>query len=271
MARTQTRLAMLQVPPGMEKAFVEPDDPPTPGSLATRFFSMESGDLLDAMGLSGMAVMCGSDKDFRYLILVALQSFTLQYTILYALFKIIWRTMIANEERRLREHEEGPQEMSWMLYIILFVAIHLHFLSCFGDIPFALNILLRIRDIHDTPKELTIAAPIFFIDALLTPLLQLIIGALFVVTSPTAVDVLLNSCAVAFISNIDDWILTLMYRMKTLSGDKSDVEVYIPHNPGFSKMMELLVVVCPILPCIFSMSMIRLGEFLGIAPSGSGQ
>merc|ERR1712232_87748 len=103
------------------------------------------------------------------------------------------------------------------MYIILFAAVHLHFLSCFGDIPFSLNILLRIRDIHDTPKELLIAAPIFFIDALVTPILQLFVGALFVCTSATAIDVLLNCCAVAFISNIDNWILGLLKNMKLLA------------------------------------------------------
>merc|ERR1740138_792049 len=160
--------------------------------------------------------------------------------------------------------------MGWKMYIILFAAVHLHFLSCFGDIPFSLNILLRIRDIHDTPKELVIAAPIFFIDALVTPMLQLVIGALFVCTSGCAVDVLMNSCAVAFISNIDNWILTLLRHMKILSGVLEEVTVHVPYNAGFSKFMERTVVIFPIVPVVFTASMIRWGETLGITPHGSG-
>jgi hypothetical protein len=257
---------MMALPPGQEKAFVEPVEPPSPGSLETRFFGMDGSDLIDTMGLSGMSVMCSSDKDFRQLVCVAAQSFTLQYTILFAFTQVIRKKMDENE-RRL---DNGPHEMSWMLYFLLFVAVHLHFLSCFGDIPFALNILLRIRDIHDTPKELLIAAPIFFVDALVTPTLQLLIGALFVCTSETAVDVLMNSCAVAFISNIDNWILSLLGHMKILSGDQSGVTVHIPYNARFSRIMEMTVVICPILPFIFTGIMIRWGENLGITPSGSG-
>merc|ERR1719356_759373 len=96
--------------------------------------------------------------------------------------------------------KEEKEDMGWMIYFLLFAAVHLHFISCLGDLPFSLNILMRIRDIHDTPKELIISLPIFIVDALITPISQLVIGALFICTSPTALDVLLNSCAVAFIS-----------------------------------------------------------------------
>jgi hypothetical protein len=266
-ARSMTS-RMLEAPPGQEKAFVEPSKPPTPGSLETRFFTMESGDLLDTMGLSGMSIMCANDHDFRQLICVAAQSFVLQYTILYAFSQVIIKKMEENHERRLQGDDSG--EMTWMLYFLLFVAVHLHFLSCFGDIPFSLNILLRIRDIHDTPKELLIAAPIFFIDALVTPMLQLVIGALFVCTSGCAVDVLLNSCAVAFISNIDNWILTLLRHMKILSGVLEEVTVHVPYNAKFSSFMEMTVVICPVMPVVFTASMIRWGETLGITPHGSG-
>merc|ERR1719284_1827604 len=152
----------------------------------------------------------------------------------------------------------------------LFCAMMIHFLGCFGDIPFSLNILLRITDIHDSPKELTIALPIFFVDAIVTPILQLFIGALFISTSITAVDVLLNSCGVNFIANIDNWILGLLKNMKTLSGDHTEYVVHIPYNRKFSKVMEFTVCVLPIIPVIFAYCMIWWAQHLGITPHDYG-
>lgn len=267
------RSQMMGVPIGQEKAWVEPTTPPEPGDVESRFFSMDGGELLDTMGLSGMSIMCSNDKDFRQLVCIALQSFTLQYTMLYATFNVIRRQIAANKEKELLIDDndfEEPLPMTWMLYFLMFAAIHVHFLNCMGDVPFSLNILLRIRDIHDTPKELIIAAPIFFIDALVTPTLQLVIGAVFLCSSASAIDVLLNSCAVCFFSTIDNMILTLLRHMKILSGEREEITVHLPFNKGFSKFMEATVCVFPIIPIIFTSLMIKFGESLGITPAGSG-
>lgn len=253
---------------GHLKAFLEKEDAAGPDDVGYRFFAMESEDLLSTMGLSGMSLMCGCDKDFAQMICLALQSFSLQYIILYQFIHKIETVSAKNTQLKAQMQEDGhePNEMSWLLYCVFFVSIHLHFLSCFGDVPFSLNVLLRIRDIHDTPKELFMAAPIFFIDALVTPLTQLFVGALFICTSETSVDVILNSCAVAFIANIDNWILTLLRHMKTLSGVHDGMVVHVPYNKHFSQVMEQTVCVIPILPVIFTALMIQAGIYLNLPP-----
>lgn len=249
---------------GNPKAWIEKEDEPEPDSIDGQFFRMETADLIETMGISGMSLICRSNNDFFELIMIAIQSFLLQYTILFQFANVTYQAYVRAQETRTGE--ELP--LSWMQYAIFFVCIHLHFLSCMGDIPFSLNILLHISDIHDTPKELLLAAPIFFTDAIITPILQLIIGAIFMCTSNDAVEVLMNSCAVAFISNIDNWILTLLRHMKTLSGSRQGITVHVPFNEKFSKFMEYAVCVVPVLPILFSIIILEIGRIENLLPEG---
>merc|ERR1712224_1187169 len=100
--------------------------------------------------------------------------------------------------------------------------------------------------------EALLVAPIFFIDAILTPTVTLIIGSLFLCTSDTVLGVLLNSCAVAFISNIDNWILMLHQKMKKLGGYPNDKTVHLPYMERSNKCLEWAICICPILPASFA-------------------
>merc|ERR1719436_1190120 len=94
-----------------------------------------------------------------------------------------------------------------------------------NDLPFACSILKHIGELHDG-KHLMVAMPTFMLDGLIIPFTSLFIGAFYLCTSLTVSDVILNSCAVAFISNIDNWILALGEKLNTAAppADETDEE-----------------------------------------------
>merc|ERR1711937_933269 len=58
----------------------------------------------------------------------------------------------------------------------------------------------------------------FSMDAFVIPLTTLVLGALYLCTSQTPIDVILNSCAVAFVTSIDNYMLGMYYRQFRMQG-----------------------------------------------------
>jgi len=89
---------------------------------------------------------------------------------------------------------------------------------------------------------------------------QLFIGALFLCTSVTVVDVIMNSCAVSYISTIDNMILTLRKSMNDLALDPDEFDdITFPVDPAIIKALNKALVVVPVLPVSFSLAMGFLG------------
>jgi len=89
----------------------------------------------------------------------------------------------------------------------------------------------------------------------------MIIGSLFLCLSTTIVDVLLNSCACALISGVDNRILQLSGKMKGMAGFQRSHVVYFPYQPRIIKTLDYLVCVFPIIPAAFSCLMCYIGLY----------
>merc|ERR1712154_673056 len=113
---------------------------------------------------------------------------------------------------------------------ILVAAIYLHFVHCVHDFPFAISVLHFFPHFHENMKSRVICGFCFFVDAIVVPSITLVVGSLYLCTSVTSADVIINSCAVAFISNIDNWILVLNLKMNKLGGNASSDVAHLPEQ-----------------------------------------
>jgi len=234
------------------------------------YFSIESDMLVDVMGLSGMSLleMDATSGISGLPLLVALPACAIQawFLQLVILFYMGRRVIRLTGEGGIDGGMEDPKDVP---FAIIFAAIYLHFINCMNDLPFSFSILKHIGELHDKRSHLIVAMPVFMVDGLIVPFTSLIIGAFYLCTSATVSDVILNSCAVAFISNIDNWILQLNEKLNKAAaieegGGPEEAEgeepvktangmrVYIPVNHGLVKGMSWWMCVVPIAPALFS-------------------
>jgi hypothetical protein len=225
------------------------------------FFSMSEDELVDVMGLSGMALLkmdasAGVSKmPLKWVLpLTALQAWLLQFCVLYYM------------ARRVHRLSHEPPPVKDVPLTIIFAAIYLHFINCMNDLPFSMSILQHMPDLHENFGHRMVAMPIFIVDGLCVPFCSLFVGALYLCSSVTVSDVILNSCAVAFVSNVDNWLLSLMGKVNQAAGGLFDDDesadsctVYIPANAKLVKLMAWLLCVVPVVPWLFSMGMAHLG------------
>lgn len=218
-------------------------------------FVLDGATLNEKMGVSGMSITAHTNCEYIQLVGIWVQSLVLQ---------VIMLTGLWNEVQKNRNSD--PEDFQFNAMTVLrVVALALHFVNCFGEMPFSLNLFLRINQFFDTTKELCLGGPIFITDALLVPTVQLFLGGLFICTSKEAVDVLLNSCAVAFISQIDNWILGLNFSMIDLAGDELHLStVHIPYNKRFCQVMQYSVCQIPLVPVVFSVGVAYWATSLGL-------
>jgi hypothetical protein len=228
------------------------------------FMEMDSSEVVDNFGLSGYA-MCdleassGVNKLPLKIVLpvTALQAWMLQFCILFYMGKRVVR--IASE----------PPGAKDVPFTIIFAAIYLHFMNCINDLPFSIPIAKHLRDLHTKRMHFLIAMPTFMLDGLLIPATSLIIGALYLCTSATVSDVILNSCAVAFVGDIDNWILQLNIKVNKANGglDESNkkcdnCKVYIPVSEQVVKLMAWWLCTIPVVPWAFSTGMAYAGLYV---------
>ncbi|CAK0884080.1 unnamed protein product [Prorocentrum cordatum] len=199
------------------------------------------------MGVSGMAL--ASDKDdVRPVLLIASQAFCLQAMILW----YIWATLLP------RPNSDTPKDLPLPLVV---AAIYLHFVMCVRDLP--QSMLLMRHFMRGWSFETLVFGTIFCIDALVVPLVQLFVGALFLCTSMTVADVILNACAVNFISTIDNTILEVYRALNELIEDEdgSDqgkmIELHVPTK--LLRVINWTGCIIPIVPGMFSMAMAHVG------------
>merc|ERR1712228_728680 len=120
-----------------------------------------------------------------------------------------------------------------------------------SDLPFGLTMSFNFRHLIHGWWEMLISFPIFTVDAVITPWATLVIGSLFLCASANVKDLLLHSCACAFISGIDNYILELGARMKKMAGSYTTRTVYLPYRPRLIFTLELIVCKIPLLPGLF--------------------
>lgn len=229
-------------------------------------YKVDGDDLVEDMGISGLCLVSPAN-DLSVVILIALQSFFLQGVILYYIAAQL-------EPHPKYNHDKGLPS------IIVNSAIYVHFINCVRDMPrsiFALR-CFRSPESHDVeteeekgeiidnvfeddqPTETFAFLIIFIVDAFVTPLAQLFIGALFLCTSATVADVIMNSCAIAYISQIDNMILQVRGALNELALKTADYpSLAIPVNKSVLKVLNLTFVVLPIYPFAFSCLMGYLG------------
>lgn len=224
---------------------------PSKEELEDDFFSMEPDELADTMGLSGMALLSMSGSagisglDYQQLLpLCALQAWILQGTILFYMARRITRLSGESPED---EEKDVPS-------FIVFAAIYLHFINCINDLPYSLSLVAHVRDLHPKTKEFRIALPVFVMDGFVVPFTSLAVGALYLCTSLSVSDVILNSCAVAFIGNIDNWILSLNEKLNKSANEDAagDLRVCVPASKTLMKKMAWWLCIFPVVPTVFS-------------------
>jgi len=112
----------------------------------------------------------------------------------------------------------------------------------------------------DQPWHTLTFGIIYCVDAFVTPMAQLIIGALFLCTSASVGDVIMNSCAIAYISSIDNMILEVKKQMDELADRCEDYAVVqFPVNKDIIDVVQMTFVVVPVYPMAFSCCMAYLG------------
>lgn len=216
----------------------------------------EASFLVEDMGVSGMAMLDLSKPSgvnglqlIYMLPIVAIQACVLQGVILYHMALML----------RPRDVEKTLPRG------ILFAAIYLHFINCVVSMPFCLAVLRIFHNLHRSYAHLVVAGSCFVVDAFVIPIFNLVIGALYLCTSRRVEDLILNSCAVAFISNIDNWILALNDKINGMVGSAdNDLSAFkekfiVPVPVSALRVVNWSLCVIPIVPLSFSFFIVHLG------------
>lgn len=211
-------------------------------------------DIISTVGVSGMTVIppdtsSGVTK-MRHRIavpLISLQSVLLQGGMLVFL------------ALQLIPRKEAHSDFEELPISLVFLAIYLHFLNCTQDFPYSWQLVHHIHDFHKDFGDLFLMGGILILDAIVVPLLSLILGALYLCSSHTVGDVILNSCAVAFINQIDVWIVGFNFRTNLLAGRVSCPMLHLPINRSTMRTFAWSVVFVPVVPIVFTAMMCWLG------------
>lgn len=216
------------------------------------YYVTESADLVESMGTSGLCLLDMKQMNeltglplLATLPLLAIQGFMLQASILYFMSRHVHKRI-------------GTGDLSDMPQSIVIAAIYVHIIHCVQSAPLSLAILKHLPDLH-TKSELCVVYPLFILDAVIVPTSVLIVGSFYLCTSETISDVILNSCAVAFISNIDNWILGLNRHLEMLADIHVNEEVHIPVNVKNIARMTWMLCIFPVVPLLMAFGLHYIG------------
>ncbi|CAK0867282.1 unnamed protein product [Prorocentrum cordatum] len=155
--------------------------------------TVEGGEIVDDMGISGMCLVC-TDKQMRTVVLIAAQAFVLQALILYYIAAAL------QPHPRLSAAKEGPPR---------FHCVRRHLPAVHRGREGHPALPVRGALVSPAPREVDGDHRLrvhLRRGRLRDPPGALFIGALFLCTSTTIVDVLMNSFALSYISSIDNMI-----------------------------------------------------------------
>lgn len=210
-------------------------------------FVMDSETAVENLGIGAFCLFDTSGINMFKLVAVAIQGFFLQYTILYFMGK------------QLKPYEEDFNNPRDVDRLILTVAVYLHIVNCMSGLPFGLTTLFHFGSLKESWLEFCVAGPLFIIDSVVTPSMTLAIGSLYLCTSSSVSDVILNSCAVAFIGNIDNWILSLNFTMNKMGGGTKTSVLYLPHARTTMTIMNWLLCLVPVVPTALAVLFVHIG------------
>lgn len=222
------------------------------------FSEWDRADLEADMGISGLA-LSSNMEDMLVVVLIALQAFFLQAMIL---FFIVKRVLILQIYKSYEA--AGVEEIPTLL---VNAAVYVHFVNCVGGLPLSFLVLGRFDTIFEDmkPRDKGICTAvygcIFFVDGLIVPLAQLIIGSLFLCTSATVADLIMNSCAVAFISDIDNTILTVYRNLNRLAQHTKEYAdpLKLPVPRKALEVVNETVCIVPFFPTAFAIGITYVG------------
>merc|ERR1711920_375263 len=209
------------------------------------------------MGVSGLCIVShGAGLHEKCtLVSVALQAFLMQFVI----FHFMWLYIVRAEEPSPSD-AAGPVKRG-----ILMVSIYVHIMNILRDIPVGLSVMFTFPWLQHGVKESLITAPIFMIDSVIFPLVTAVLGSLFLCTSQTTQEVLLNSCCVCFVNGIDNALLKLPCDFKEFSQFRAGSIVFVPYQPKMVTCLDYTVVVFPIIPLLWALMMEWSGrDWLGL-------
>lgn len=236
------------------KAYRTEEEVETTGEGHERVWCESIDELVDRLGIGGL---CLVDLDrvtlsgftrWATLPLLCIQCWFVQGGLIYYLMS------------ELRTWPEGSQKD--LPSPLLILALYLHTVICLNDIALAFTIFGQLRNIATNASQFYFVAPMIFMDTFVIPASSLVVGTLYLVTSRTVSDVILNSCALAFIGNIDNWILGAMHAMNDLAGTNPSYTLVLPINPEFLYYVNNGLVVFPLMPLLFACYMLYVGEEL---------
>jgi len=112
--------------------------------------------------------------------------------------------------------------------------------------------------------EMLLCWPCFLMDAFIVPVAVLVIGSLFLCTSRDPCDVILNSCGVAFIADLDNLLLLVLKKCEDLRVSGSEVTVRVPYMPRLARGCVWTMCYIPIVPVGLSAGFMHLGQWMNL-------
>jgi len=213
-------------------------------------FTLGSSDAIGCMGISAFCLFdtAGPVNLFK-LYAIAGQAFFIQYTILH----FMW-----GELEPYSEEIEGPRAFEGGHRLLVIVACFLHIVNGISGLPFGLTTLLHFHELKESWFDVAATMPIYVIDSVVTPCCTFVVGSLYLTTSNTVPAVILNSCAVAFIDNIDNWILALNDTMNKMGGHSREETLHLPHGKNVH-IVNWLICIVPVIPLGLAILMAHIG------------
>jgi len=213
-------------------------------------FALGFEDAIGALGISAFCLFDTSGLNLLKLVLISMQCFFLQYAVLYYLAK----QLVPHDLEDIGEENPLLQDR-----LILIVAVYLHIVNTITDIPFGVTTLRHFSILKSCWYEHVVTLSLFVIDTIVTPLATLVIGSLYLCTSHDVGSVVLNSCAVAFITNIDNWILSLNSSMNKMAGQTREDVVYLPYGKDCMTVSNWILCIVPVIPATLCLVMVHIG------------
>lgn len=223
------------------------DDPPE------GFIDMDIGELISETGISGMCLLPASDCSttsglplWVTIYILSLQSLLLQGGLLYfMILQTLPQSSLPPERQRAME----------LPYGVVFIALYVHFLNTANDIPDSWQLIKHFSDFHHNIWDAIKMGPVLIADSVVIPTLVLFIGAMYICIAKNQTDVVLNSVAVAFVKDIDNWLLDFIARASGFAGTLRACKVRFPANQSTMRQLLLWLIYCPVLPCVLTGSL----------------
>jgi hypothetical protein len=248
----ESELAEPTIPDSAYIHVLGPDEFELDHDHAISHFCIELDALIDSMGVSGLCILSYSQGRYETcaLVSIALQAFLMQFVI----FHFMWMYIVRADQPSPSDNA-GPVKGALMM-----IAIYVHMVNIIKDMPFGLSVMFTFPWLQHGWRESIFAAPIFMIDSVIVPSITAVLGALFLCTSETTSEVLINSCAVHFVNGIDNALLKLSVDFNKFSRFQTQHHVFVPYQPKMVACLDYTVVVFPVIPVLVAFMMEWLGR-----------